>query len=110
MDKDKDRSKVRTRVKHTLRNKGRELANLLIDVVSASSFDCVVALTAPSAFFVCDHRPTRGTTSLKLHEARKSEVNYSLFSSSILCGVRSDILGADTTSAWCAVTAESACS
>ena len=57
-----------TRVKHTLRNKGRELANLLINVVSAASFDCVVALTAASAFFVCDHRPTQGTMSLKLCE------------------------------------------
>jgi hypothetical protein len=45
-----------TSVKHTLRNKGSEFADFLIDVVSAASFDCVVALTAPPAFFVCDDR------------------------------------------------------
>lgn len=68
MGKNKDRSKAHTaRVKHTLWNKGGQLANLLIDIVSAASLDCVVALTAPSPLFVCNQRPKKDSPSLILH-------------------------------------------
>ena len=62
------------RVKHALWNQGRELADLLVDIISAASLDCVVTLTAPSAFFACDHRPRQPPPSLipyEAHEARK---------------------------------------
>jgi hypothetical protein len=61
--------KARTaRFKQTLGDKGCQLANLLIDIVSAASLDCVVALTAASTLFVCNHRPKQRNPSLILLE------------------------------------------
>jgi hypothetical protein len=65
-----------------------------------------VALTAASALFICDDRPKQ--RNIVMYPVRRGINRDSLFGSSIMW-VRSDILRADSTSAWCAVTAKGSC-